>query len=228
MRDVTKRLLLSQMKPSESRRILDAGCGVGGNMRDLAEFGLVCGLDYSPFALNYARCDHAGRLVRANVEALPYADNSFDLVTSFDVLSANSVTYDDRVFREFCRVTRPGGYVLIRTAGMKSMAGAHDLHIKHERRYSDAEFRALLTQAGLKPLHVSYANSLLLPLIFPLRKFQRLRMKHVDTHPSSDISSLPEPLNNLLLNVLRVEARWIASRHRFPAGVSIYGLALKP
>jgi len=111
---------------------------------------------------------------------------------------------------------------------MKQLAGAHDIHIQHQRRYSRAEFRALLIQAGLEPLRVTYATSLLLPVIFPMRKLQLLRVKYLGVTPESDVSALPGPLNHLLLNVMRAEARWIASGRSFPAGVSIYGLAVKP
>src|SRR5262245_27093353 len=78
MRQITERMLKPLLQETRRLKILDAGCGAGGNLSALAHFGDMMGLDYSPLALAYAGEQHAGRLARATIEALPYADNSFD------------------------------------------------------------------------------------------------------------------------------------------------------
>ncbi len=119
MRHITERLLAPVVK--ETLHILDAGCGTGGNLSALARFGCPVGMDYSPLALAYATKAHAGRVARATIEALPYADNSFDLVTSFDVLYCREVEDDAKAVRELARVTRPGGHVLVRVPALRAL-----------------------------------------------------------------------------------------------------------
>lgn len=227
MRYIAAQFLTGYRADHTGLLVLEAGCGAGGNMRALAPLGTVMGLDYSARALQSAGRDQAGRLCRASIEALPYADNTFDLITSFDVISSDMVTFDHRVFHEFARVLRPEGRVLIRTAGMKSLRGSHDYYVGHTRRYTTQDMRDMLVQAGLTPLRITYANSLLLPIVFPVRKLQLLRMKLTGAVPGTDIVPLPAPINALFLLVLRLEAWWIGCGRSFPAGVSVYGLATK-
>lgn len=226
MRDITARLLRSALPRQTGLDILDAGCGAGGNLDALAQFGRVWGFDYSPLALGYAARRHSGKLARASVEALPYADACFDLVTSFDVLVCQEVADDVRALREFARVTRPGGHVLVRLAALEALRGPHDIVVHGARRYTAAELRAKLAQAGLKPVRVTYANSLLLPPIFAARRLQSASVAR-GAEPQSDVKAAPGPLNDLLAGLLGLEARWISSGRGFPAGVSVMALAAK-
>lgn len=227
MRDITARLLRAALPRQNGLDILDAGCGAGGNLDALAEFGRVWGFDYSPLALGYAAQRHAGKLARASVEDLPYPDCRFDLVTCFDVLVCREVGDDVRALREFARVTRPGGHVLVRLAALQALRGAHDIVTHSVRRYTAAELRAKLAQVGLQPVRVTYANSLLLPPIFAVRKLQ-LAGVALGAQPQSDVKPAPGPFNTVLAGLLGLEARWIGSGHGFPAGVSVMALAVKP
>src|SRR5712692_4312486 len=59
--------------PPPARRILDAGCGVGGGLRWLAAFGQVTGIDLHPLAIQYS-AQVSRRVSRASIQALPFAD----------------------------------------------------------------------------------------------------------------------------------------------------------
>lgn len=93
-------------------RLLDAGCGHYLEFsRELAESVQVVGVDLeehldthnrrSPFAL------------RGNLETLPFRANSFDVVISRSVVE--HLTDPGAVFREFHRVLKPGGVVILST-----------------------------------------------------------------------------------------------------------------
>jgi SAM-dependent methyltransferase len=103
-------------------RAADVGCGDGRHSFRLAErFGLaVTGLDPVPRQVELALAALAGRdpalasrlrFEVARAEALPLADGSIDLVWCRDVLV--HVADLDRAYREFRRVLRRGGRVLV-------------------------------------------------------------------------------------------------------------------
>src|SRR5258708_4715343 len=86
MRKAAFGLLRQALAGQSGRRILDAGCGTGGTTARLEEFGSVYGVDLAPQALDCAvKRGLSGRLARASVERLPFADAAFDVVTSFEV-----------------------------------------------------------------------------------------------------------------------------------------------
>ncbi len=227
MRQITEQILQQVIDAKTNLRILDAGCGAGGNLTALARFGCPVGLDYSPLALAYARGEHLGRLARASIEGLPYASDSFDLVTSFDVMVCYEVANDLTALGEFARVTRPGGHVLVRVAALPALRGPHDTVVHAARRYMAREMRAKMEQVGLIPVRTTYANSILMPFIFVARRLQTLGIRLGST-PKSDVNQTPTLLNSLLMSLLNLEARWLGHGHSFPAGVSLFALATKP
>ena len=120
MRELTGELLSIHCPPGHDRAILDAGCGAGLNLTWLGRYSggrEVAGVDLIPDALKFCRARGHERLALASVTALPFADESFDLVTSFDVLVQLPGTgADELAAREMCRVLRPGGVAFVRVA----------------------------------------------------------------------------------------------------------------
>lgn len=213
-----------QLPPADRapRRILDAGCGTGGSLRWLRELGAPCGIDLHPSALRLALARNSAPLALGDVQALPFASDSFDLVTCFDVLCQRGIARDFRVLQELARVLRPGGWLLLRVPAHDWLHGAHDraVHIRH--RYSRAEVLAKLRGTRLRPVRVTYANALLfLPAVL-WRTATRSRV----TGDRSDVRRAPRLLNALLAALLRLEARWLR-RFSLPFGLSVVALARK-
>src|SRR5713101_4192936 len=75
------------------RRWLDAGSGTGGLLASLELPGRPSGvgLDFAAEGVALARRRPGLRLSLGSVERLPFADSSFDLVTSIDVLCHRNV-----------------------------------------------------------------------------------------------------------------------------------------
>lgn len=95
-------------------RALDAGCGTGFQAAVLEELGWrVHGADIAGALLARARRRlRAPALVQADVEALPYRAGAFDAV----VCCGSTLSFVDdpqRALREFGRVLRPGGRLLL-------------------------------------------------------------------------------------------------------------------
>jgi SAM-dependent methyltransferase len=173
-------------------------------------------------AVELARQRGIKRLLRGSIEALPFAAESFDLLTCFDVLYHLGVGDDERALRELCRVLRPGGLALVRVAALDWLRGAHDEAVHTRHRYRRRELALKLRAAGFRVERASYANSFL----FPLAPAKRL-LERKDPLGSTDLWQPPGPLNSLLAGILSLEAPLIA-RIGLPVGVSTIAVARKP
>ena len=87
------------------------------------------------------------------------------------------------------------------------------------RRDGLTVFTALVAQAGLAPVRVSYANSLLAPAVVVVRLLQRWGVA-----PFSQDLYDEGAVNRLLGWALRTEARWLRRRN-LPWGASLFVVA---
>jgi ubiquinone/menaquinone biosynthesis C-methylase UbiE len=107
--------------PRPGLRILDAGCGRGEVLLACARAGAeVAGVDYSQDAVDLTRETLAelpgADLRRGDVTALPWEDASFDRILFSDVIEHLDPPQTVPALREFHRVLRPGGYLIVHTA----------------------------------------------------------------------------------------------------------------
>jgi SAM-dependent methyltransferase len=206
---------------AEDRRILDAGCGTGNNLAHFRRFGRTVGIDLSADALRLGR-SRGVAAARGDLLSLPFADRSFDAVTSFDVIYHRWVADDRVAVREMVRVLRPGGLFLLRVPALKMLWGAHDEAVLSRHRYTRGEVRQLLEGEGLEVVRLTYANSLLFPVIAVRRTLDRLLGRH-----GSDVGFLPAPMEWTFRNLLGLESR-LVRRLSLPIGASVFALARKP
>jgi SAM-dependent methyltransferase len=223
--DALSRSLLDRWyKLGQSLQILDAGCGVGGGMSGfLADYGAVVGFDISPIALKFCREKNIQPIARASVEQIPFATQTFDLVTSFDVLYERGVKSDAAALAEFARVLKPGGRLLLRLPAYDWLRGQHDQVIHTARRYTTRKVEVLLNQAGLNVVHLTYANTFLFPLALAKRLLENFQPRQA---PRSDLLFNSRPLNDLLRRILAAEAPFV-SRRGFSYGLSIIAVGQK-
>jgi len=134
--DVFVRLCHRLLDPKTSRRVLDYGFGTGANLLHLARLGFsMTGVEVSAHALaktadRLAKQDlHADlRLIEAGT-SLPFADETFDVVVSWQVLYYNDWTSLRCAVAELNRVLRQGGLFVCSTCapGDVSMTLSDDL-----------------------------------------------------------------------------------------------------
>jgi SAM-dependent methyltransferase len=201
-------------------RILDAGCGSGRNMVDLAEFGTVTGLELADASVAKAREREVGEVVQGTLDAMPFAPASFDLAVSFDVIEHLE---DDRLaLSELRRVVRPGGRLLVTVPAYPRLWSQHDVVNHHFRRYTLPTLEAAARAAGWRTVSSTHFNGLLLPAAVVHRGLQRLRPPSDET--LSDLERTPGRLNGPLEVPLALEARLIGRGVRIPAGLSLMAL----
>ncbi len=214
------RALLDKALVGGSRRIFDAGCGTGFNVRMLRRYGTAVGLDLSAEALACGR-ELGVPLARGDLASLPFEGDTFDVVTSFDVLYHRWVPDDRSAVRELVRVLRPGGWLLVRVPALRCLWGAHDEEVLTRHRYTRRELVELLEVCGLTVSRATYCNTLLFPVIALHRLLDRWTRR-----AGSDVGFLPAPLEALFRGALGLEARWLGRRN-LPLGSSVLALGRK-
>ena len=168
--------VLSGLLPCEA--FLDAGCGDGRFFAVLASLGeqpkQVAGTDIAQSILETAgaTANAAGisvELSQANLEELPYADRTFDVVLCTQVIE--HLLEPAQGLRELRRVLRPGGRLLITTdnrgnrvsrilngprkllVGVLGLRGRRlRVHFPHAE-FDRSAFRAMLEEAGFSVRH---------------------------------------------------------------------------
>lgn len=208
--------------------ILDAGCGTGRNLALLGQKSTptptVIGIDYSALALQFAQQRQARKLANATVLELPFATATFDLVTSFEVLYHAAVADDVAALREFHRVLKPNGYLLVRLPAHHWLSSHHDRAVHTARRYNRPELRTKLQAAGFKVQRLSYANVAL----FPLAVIKRLTEPVMPASANdSDLEIKSQWINHLMQRILSAESRLLHQIDCPIYGLSVIALAQK-
>ena len=199
-------------------RILDAGCGSGRNMVDLARRGTVAGVELASSSLDAARARDVGDVRAGSLEEpLPFADDAFDLAVALDVLE--HLSDDELAWAELARVVAPGGRLVVTVPQYAWLWGEHDVVSHHHRRYTRAMLVARAARAGWSAERLTSFNSTLLPAIAAARLLQRARRS---AQPADDLARTPQGVvNGALERVLAAEAAVIRRGRDLPAGVSL-------
>lgn len=198
-REILKSTLERRLVSKRGLSILDVGCGAGGNIKILGEFGAVTGLDISEEALKFARTHSAFKnLVQGNAEQLPFPDNTFDLVSALDVLE--HIPNDQLAVQEMFRVLKKNGFALVTVPAHRWLWSRHDEALQHLRRYTTNELRTKLAYAGFSV--VQHSHFVIPAILFLLLKktIRRIRRmwgvkETIDTYDTI----LPLWLNRLLI-----------------------------
>ena len=212
-------------------RVLDVGCGAGNMILHLSRYGSVVGIDNNPVPLEIAhQRGYDARLAQA--EDMPFEDESFDLVTTLDVIEHSDD--DVRILRECHRVCADGGLLAITVPAFQWLWSHNDVINEHKRRYSRSELRAKLTAAGFEARRMTYNNCFIFPAAAALILARRIARREPElAAPSSDqeayqveMEPASPPVNAILRALGRLEAAVLRATD-LPFGTSIICLASK-
>ena len=194
--------------------ILDVGCGTGANLEMLSQFGRAEGVDVSAEALEFCCARGLRDVKQGAAEALPYEDNTFDVVTGLDVVEH----LDDDVagLKEMRRVLRPDGRTVLFVPAFMFLWGVQDDISNHRRRYTMAGLKQAVRKAGFEIYRASYVNLSFFAPIF----FGRLLMRVTGWRPASENNITIGALNGVLGKLFGAE-RFLLRNMNFPFGVSI-------
>lgn len=191
MRKITKTLLDQYLPKNKKLKILDAGCGTGRNIIFLKTYGNVSGFDISPQAIKFCKKRGLKNIKKASINKIPYSENVFNIVTCFDVLYHRRANYKEAI-KEFYRVLKTDGILLIRVPAYQWLKGYHDQAVHTKHRFEKEELKILLKNNDLEILKASYVNCFLFPLVI----FKRILNK-------SSVSDV-KPINHILNWIFKI------------------------
>jgi ubiquinone/menaquinone biosynthesis C-methylase UbiE len=147
--------------------VLDAPCGTGRFAPVLAEYGLrSIGVDISRDMLRlHQRATPegpaSGRLLEADLERLPLADDAVDHVVAMRFFNLVPLDVAERVLREFARVARTGAILEVRLARQRPWDGPLRKVRRQAAALKPGARRATVTglPAGREPLRIHPASA---------------------------------------------------------------------
>ncbi|MFN0316713.1 MAG: class I SAM-dependent methyltransferase [Burkholderiales bacterium] len=216
------RSVLSRLSLPASARILDIGCGTGGNLSLFSEYGEVVGIEPEDLARKFAQERCAGVIYKGGLPGnLPTNLGAFDVVFMLDVLE--HLDDDSAALRSVAKLLRPEGRIVIAVPAFPILWGPHDEEHHHRRRYRHAMLARRMADAGLTAERITYFNTWLFPVACMVRLIHRL----VPSRKEAAGLDIPfAPINRFLAWVLGSE-RHLIGRFALPFGVSLLAVARK-
>lgn len=213
-RKVIAALIDRNLQHRDSASILEAGCGSGGNLQMLGQFGQVDAFEYDGPAREAAK-EKSGLDIRfgALPMDLPFDDRRYDLIGLFDVLE--HVEADTASLAALAARLNDGGKILVTVPAFPALWSKHDERHHHYRRYTRASLAKVAAEAGLRVSYSSYFNFFLFPLAVTARAVKRLTGSDVpdDTLPRGWV-------NGSLARIFALE-RFLVGKVRLPVGLSL-------
>lgn len=194
---LNRHLQLGNVSPTGE--IADVGCGLGLFMRMLRRTGHPAGaLTGVDIGFSEARTDPVDGFT---IHPTWPQGASYDAILMMDVLE--HCPDDTAVLRDATNHLKPGGTIFITVPAFRQLWSAHDVFLKHCRRYNRHELGGLIAREPrlqIESLHYFYG------LLFPAAALQRWLHRNVSDPKSSEMKTLPVPLNALLLFICRLES----------------------
>ena len=202
---------------------MDAGCGTGGFLAQLAACypnRTLFGLDVDQLACQRAAAKSALPVCSGSINALPFREGVFAAVFSADVLCHGAV--DERsAMLQFRRCLMDDGWLVVNVPAYGWMLSRHDAAVHNVRRYTAAGLRRLLEAFNFRVIYSTYWNAVLFPLMVITRKFLPRRSA------TSDVIEYPRLVDALCRGATAFETSLLRRGWRLPFGGSIIAIATK-
>jgi SAM-dependent methyltransferase len=215
--------IFTESKSEHRTAALEIGPGAGSNLEIFTQLGVgqiyIADTDSYVLEMCSERSRASGVLLDAS--ALPYANESFDLLLAGDVLE--HVPNDVFAAQEIVRVMKKGARAIITVPAFEVLWSEHDEQAGHQRRYRLREFKNLFSEQEIIIERCHYFNWILFLPTLLVKKL--LRFFKPNTY--ADATSLPSRLNLLLKFMFNFDVR-LAKLLQPPFGVSIIIVLDKP
>lgn len=207
---------LTSLQLPENPKILEIGCGTGGNLEMLSQFGTISAMDMNQYAIGIAstKIDDSNNLKQGHCpDKIPFKENSFDLICLFDVLEHIDNDVDTLVAIK--ALLKVNGKIVITVPSYQWMFGAHDKFLHHKRRYSKSQLKKSIHSSGLNISRLTYFNTFLLPIAMIVRLKEK-----VFKNSTNFGNKVPHPIVNWLLTKIFMSESPILGFFNLPFGLS--------
>lgn len=204
---------------NDNPRVLEIGCGTGGNIEMLSRFGKVYGTDISLEALRISMAE--GKVLIADAVRQPFRGGTFSLIAALDVLE--HLEWPDDSLSEAFKLLCEGGFIVITVPAFQFLFSPY-ADKGHKRRYLSAEVKGMVEEAGFEVRNITYFNFLLFPLMF----VERMAERFIKDRDPVEVTfrDLPTLLNKAFTMIFGLE-KTLLRFVKFPFGGSILCIAQK-
>ena len=218
-REIVRYWIDRYLSLSSNDLLIDAGCGTGTFLAEMAALCHVIGLDNhkQSIALTSSHIKRTGGAVlRTSLETIALPDSCATVVTALDVLE--HLDNDAAAVHELTRLLRLDGLLIVTVPALPILWSDWDEALHHRRRYTRRQLLQLVQNPELEILRCTYFNTVLLPIIALIRLGRKLRSPILGEKRAED-EVPPRWLNSLLYHAMVKPACWPFLRP--PVGVSL-------
>ncbi len=162
-----------------------------------------------------------GQGVCASATRLPFADETFDVVSAFDVVE--HCADDSRAVSELARVLVPTGRMLLSVPAYQWAWSDHDVRAGHHRRYTRPQLARLVEASGLHVVRATYAFGGVFPIFLAERARRRVAPNAESDTRLPRVSTLAD---RVLMGLCAADVR-VLRRRDLPFGSSVFLAAVK-
>jgi SAM-dependent methyltransferase len=212
--------LISRMHLPKAAKILEVGCGPGGNLNMLNDFGFIKAFEMSKDAIAMARKQTNNCFdikVGSCPNDIPFEGEKFDLICMFDVLE--HIDEDGETLIVLKKLLKDNGKLLITVPAYQWLYGGHDKLLHHKRRYSFNELTIKAKSSGYQVEKLTYFNCILSPIALAVRVYEKIFSGATPVGAST-----PNKLVNNILCCLFKSEKYLLRYLRLPFGISLIGI----
>jgi SAM-dependent methyltransferase len=220
-RDIIRHVIGSLALPKVAK-ILEIGCGTGGNLSMLSEFGEVSAMECDETARTLVELNRKISVSKGCLpDDIPFKPAQFDLVVLLDVLEH----LDDEIacLKALSGTMAEGAYCIITVPAFPFLWSDHDREHHHRRRYRMRSLKEVFERSGFQMRYGTYFNFWLFGVIAGIRLFARVLPKR---RTGADMT-MPSPFINRTLNRIFTSEEHLIGKFRLPFGLSLLAVIQK-
>jgi len=219
-RSIIQKVLDHHFRDKKQRKVLEVGCGSGGNLQMLKAYGNISAMEFDDKTRGLANSRNICHVKKGKLpNDIPF-DNGFDLICMLDVLE--HIDDDLAALQSIRDKLNQKGKIFITVPAYKFLWSGHDVVYHHKRRYIKKQLTGLVSKSGLKVKYATYFNTFFFPVIATVRVLNNILGKN----SGSDVNLPSMSVNNFLTKIFSSE-RTLLPTIGFPFGISILLIAEK-
>ena len=145
-RNIIQGILNRFTQDSSINNVLEVGCGSGGNLKLLSNYGQLYAMEFDKATREAANQRNICQVREGSLpNNLPFNER-FDLICALDVVE--HIDDDFQSIKSIAALLNPGGTLLVTVPAYQFLWSAHDVANDHKRRYTKTSLRKVFSQGN--------------------------------------------------------------------------------